>query len=281
MDDRPLFSIILPTYNRADYLRDAIDSVLRQTVSDFELIVVDDGGDSVEVPDDDRIRVIRLPANRGPAAARNAGIEAAGGRFVTFLDDDDLFTEDRLELALTALEEAPIAVCWGRFIDESKGSGRRLSGDVSQSILDGPTPTLGCCAVRREMLVPFDERWEAVEDVVWWLHMSAKAHVATSPTVGYLVRRHDGPRNRNHLTARMDENQKFLEEFEWYFAERRRASAFRLKRIGLMAHSTGDRKAAMSAFTRSWLQRPLPTTSWHIVRTMVGLSRMPSEPGGP
>lgn len=224
MSRPPLFSIILPTHNRATFLDEAIGSVLAQTVGDFELIVVDDGSAiPAIIPEDNRMRLVRLPTNRGPAAARNAGIAEARGRFLTFLDDDDLFTSDRLETALAGLEQSPISICWGNFIDQDEPNrGRVLKGHVYDSILDGPTPTLGCGAVRRDLVVPFDERWHAVEDVVWWLAMTAVAPVNTVPKVGYRVRRHQGPRNRNHLEARVEENYRFLELFDEYFSERRK-----------------------------------------------------------
>ncbi|MEM9711321.1 MAG: glycosyltransferase family 2 protein [Actinomycetota bacterium] len=268
----PLFSVILPTFDRAAYLHHAIGSVQRQTVSDFELIVVDDGGrHEVTIPDDERIRVVRLPENRGPAAARNAGLAVARGSYVTFLDDDDLFTPGRLQLALDGLERAPITVCWGRFIDGDARPGRRLDGDVSAGILDEATPTLGYAALRRDLVADFDECWQAVEDVVWWLEVAGRAPVATVESVGYLVRRHQGPRNRNHLRARIDENRRLLDELCDVFAARPRARAFRLKRIGLMAMAAGDRGAAVSAFAGSWRARRSTATAWHLVRALAGV----------
>lgn len=87
------FSIVIPTRNRGELLRRAISSVLHQSYMDYELIVVDDGSDpAVELPKDaldERIRLIRQSVAEGPAAARNAGIKCARGRYIAFLDDDD------------------------------------------------------------------------------------------------------------------------------------------------------------------------------------------------
>ncbi len=272
MTSEPLFSIILPTYDRPKYLREAIASVLGQTMTDFELLVVDDGSRvPVVVPEDPRITLVRLEVNKGPAVARNAGLDVAAGEYLTFLDDDDVFTPHRLELALPALDRCSIALCWAQFLDEEDGSGGRyLDGWVEDSILDASTPTLGCAVVRCDLAVRFDERWHAVEDLVWWLEMAGVAPVTTAPQYGYLVRRHEGPRNRNHLSARIEENLRFMEAFEPYFSAHRRSAAFRLKRIGLMARAVGDRSLARRAFLQSLGQQPELATAWHAFRTSVG-----------
>jgi|AGTN01.3.fsa_nt_gi Glycosyltransferases involved in cell wall biogenesis len=102
-------SIVLPTYNRAATLRRAIDSVLRQTHRDFELIVVDDGSTDntaliLSEIVDPRIRIIRQ-ANKGPGAARNAGIRAARYELVAFQDSDDVWFDDKLERQLAAMND--------------------------------------------------------------------------------------------------------------------------------------------------------------------------------
>jgi glycosyltransferase involved in cell wall biosynthesis len=91
---QPTFSIIIPTYNRADLIRETLDSVFAQDFTDFEVIVVDDGStdNTAEIIGSygARIRTFRQ-ANSGPGAARNLGVSAARGRYVAFLDSDDLW----------------------------------------------------------------------------------------------------------------------------------------------------------------------------------------------
>ena len=94
-------SVIMPAYNSEVYIRESIDSVLAQTFADFELIVVDDGSTDTttaiaESYSDSRIRLIRQP-NRGVSVARNTGLEASQGQFITFLDSDDLYYPDFLK----------------------------------------------------------------------------------------------------------------------------------------------------------------------------------------
>jgi glycosyltransferase involved in cell wall biosynthesis len=114
MSSRPAtFSVVIPAYNTADTLGEAIDSVLAQTRQDFEIIVVDDGSsdDTAAVAEgfgDRRIRVYRQE-NAGPSAARNRGIAEALGEYVSSLDSDDLWLPDYLAEMGRALEENPRA----------------------------------------------------------------------------------------------------------------------------------------------------------------------------
>ena len=105
-------SVILPVHNRADVLSRAIESVIGQELSEFELLVVDDGStdDSAGVADsfsDPRIRVLRLPRNRGGNVARNEGIRAASAPLLAFLDSDDRYLPDKLGYAVAEFERRP------------------------------------------------------------------------------------------------------------------------------------------------------------------------------
>jgi glycosyltransferase involved in cell wall biosynthesis len=116
--DRPLVSAIIATYNRAGLVGNAISSILAQTYSNIEIIVVDDGStdetQTVLRQFGDRLRVIRQN-NAGPGAARNRGIEAAKGQMVAFLDSDDLWTPMKIERQVKVLqmlgESVPCCVC--------------------------------------------------------------------------------------------------------------------------------------------------------------------------
>jgi glycosyltransferase involved in cell wall biosynthesis len=239
------------------FLADAIASVRAQTVTSWELVVVDNGSSMpFVVPPDDRIEVVRLPANLGPARARNVGATRARGVAIAFLDDDDQYTPERLAIAQKGLLGAPVAVCAARFLDAEPSRTRLLQGDVADVILDDLTPSLGATAVRRESFLPFDERWMAVEDIDWWWRTAQRHFVETTTDVGYLVRRHDGPRSRNDLAARLEENLAFVDEHRAWFARHRRAKAFRLRRAAALAAAGGDRARAARLLTRSLLTRP-------------------------
>jgi glycosyltransferase involved in cell wall biosynthesis len=108
----PKVSIVMPTYNRSNEIKQSIDSVLMQTYPNFELIVIDDGSSDntrevVTAIDDIRIRYIKLMQNVGGAEARNVGIREAKGEFVAFQDSDDEWTYSKLEKSIRELEKKP------------------------------------------------------------------------------------------------------------------------------------------------------------------------------
>jgi len=105
----PRVSVILPTYNRAQYIEESIRSVLDQTYTDFELIVVDDASTDqtsqiVNAMNDDRVRYVRHEQNQGPAVARNMGIEHSRGDYLTFQDDDDTWVKHKLQRQVDLLD---------------------------------------------------------------------------------------------------------------------------------------------------------------------------------
>src|SRR3954470_12436111 len=166
----PSFSVVVPTYDRPELLSAALESVRTQTIDDFECIVVDDCSPTPPVvPDDPRFRVVRTARNSGPSAAVNLGLREATGTYVIRLDDDDVFAEDRLDLARRGLARAPIAVCWAFTIGTDDVSGRQLDGNVRDVILDAITPHMGTVAMRRDLYPFLDEDFLGAEDVEWWL----------------------------------------------------------------------------------------------------------------
>jgi glycosyltransferase involved in cell wall biosynthesis len=108
----PAISVVLPVHNRADVLGRAIRSVLDQKLEAFELIIVDDGStdDSVSIArsfDDARIQIIELGQNRGGNVARNTGVRAAKATLIAFLDSDDTYLPEKLEVVAAEFEDSP------------------------------------------------------------------------------------------------------------------------------------------------------------------------------
>ncbi|XMO86578.1 glycosyltransferase family 2 protein [Algibacter sp. AS12] len=129
---QPLVSIIIPTYNRAHVINETLNSVLAQTYSNWECIVVDDGSTDTtsnllaEYCDKDlRITYYSRPKNRnkGANACRNFGFEISKGKYIQWLDSDDLMLPNKLEAQVSLLNEKTFALItstWGRFIDSKK-----------------------------------------------------------------------------------------------------------------------------------------------------------------
>lgn len=184
----PAVSVIIPTYNRAWIVKEAIDSVFAQTYRDFELIVVDDGStdDTCSVLNafGSKISVIRQ-GNQGVSAARNAGIKASNGRYIAFLDSDDCWLAEKLSVQVAFFNDRPDAmICqteetWIR-------NGLRVNPKNRHKKPSGPIfiPSLALCLVSPSaVMMPktlfktvgmFDETLPACEDYDLWLRVSCR-----------------------------------------------------------------------------------------------------------
>ncbi|MDC3257889.1 glycosyltransferase [Flavobacteriales bacterium] len=122
-----LISIIIPTYNRVSFLLDCVNSILNQTYSEFEIIIVSDGStdnskEEIAKLNDSRVKFIELDKNYGyPAKARNEGIKLSKGDFIAFCDDDDLWAEDKLKKQIEVINRDYNFVFSGyKYLDKSK-----------------------------------------------------------------------------------------------------------------------------------------------------------------
>ena len=125
-----MISVIMATYNRADTLQRAIDSVVRQSYADWELIIVDDGStdataEVLEALTDPRISILRHPRNRGMHAAKNTGLDHVRGEWFTTLDADDEMVPEALEVMLACTERTGATAITCNGLDTSTG---RFSG---------------------------------------------------------------------------------------------------------------------------------------------------------
>ena len=114
-----MVSVIIPTYNRSRTIERAIRSVLIQTYTDLEVIVVDDcstdnTADIVHCIKDDRVKYFRLECNQGACVARNVGIDMAKGDYIAFQDSDDEWMAEKLEKVLSVMEETQSDICFHR-----------------------------------------------------------------------------------------------------------------------------------------------------------------------
>ena len=161
----PTVSIIIPTYNRCQMVGRAINSVIQQTYTNFECIVVDDAStdDTKQVVtsiNDSRIIYLRNETNKHVSAARNIGIKHAKGKLIAFLDDDDIWLSKKLEKQVLLMQSLPknfgMVYCWYDYYDENEIIIRqhhpKVRGDVFRYVLDR-VGIGGCCSllVRREI----------------------------------------------------------------------------------------------------------------------------------
>lgn len=123
----PLVSVIMPVYNDEKYVRIAIESILKQTLEDFELIIVNDGStdmtrEVIAQITDSRIKLIDNNENRGRPYARNCGLEIAKGKYIAVMDADDIALPDRLSEQYRYMEDHPEIACCGTLIKILKGN---------------------------------------------------------------------------------------------------------------------------------------------------------------
>jgi len=268
----PAFSVIIPTYGRPAFLADALQSVAQQTVDSLEIIVVDDASpDPVVLPPRTAATLIRAQTNGGAASARNIGATAAGGDALAFLDDDDTWLPTRLEDAARALDRAPIGVVG------QGGHTRILHGNVHHEILDAMTPSLGATTIRRERWIALDESYRSCEDLVWWLKVTPNNELHTVDRQGLSVRRHTGERAGYGAEQRIADSYRLLDEFDDYFREHPRATAFRLRRIGIMYRSLGHHGEARAAHLKALRTQPNLREAGHLLRNF----RRPTRPRDP
>jgi glycosyltransferase involved in cell wall biosynthesis len=184
----PLVSVIVPTHNRSSFVLEAVDSVFKQTFKDFELIVVDDGstdGTEKALTQYQGRFIYHLQGNQGVSAARNRGIQTARGKWIAFLDDDDLWLPEKLETQTHFFSQNPKAmICqteeiWirnDRRVNPRKRH-QKFSGDIFAPSLLLCLVSPSAVMIKRELFEQvgcFDETLPACEDYDLWLRISTQ-----------------------------------------------------------------------------------------------------------
>lgn len=195
-------------YNRADFIGEAVDSILAQTFTDFEIVVVDDGStdnsrELVQAYTDARVHMVCNGENRGLSASRNHGISVAQGEYVAFLDSDDRATSDRLEHQVAFLDANPdIAAvgAWMRWINadgSDTGKTKRKAGSSDQiaaEMLFRAGLEVSASTARTDIMraIPHREEFVRGSDYDLWARVGAKHKLATLPRVLLERRLHPG-----------------------------------------------------------------------------------------
>lgn len=201
----PFLSVVIPVFNRRELLRRAIQSVLKQTFKDFELIVVDDGStDGVEGLDELRepgVKFLRLEENGGVSRARNRGVELSGGEWICFLDSDDLWMPRKLEKQVRwtksnpdfrILQSKEIWIRNGKRVNPPS-THEKSAGDLFEASLDRCMITPSSVMMQRSLFEEcgrFDESLPACEDYDLWLRISCRYPVGLVNE--YLLYRYGG-----------------------------------------------------------------------------------------
>jgi len=253
----PLVTIVIPVLNREDLLPDAIRSVIEQTHSNWELFVVDDGStdQTVEIArsfSDPRINVMVLPHNGNIGLLRNIGAQAGTGKWITFLDSDDLWVPNRIEVQVKALEKE--SKLWGfgahQVIDE-KGTPFRLqqrqekaaSGWVTRDLITCRTSaSIGSIMVERglfESVCGFSCDPELLfrEDYELAIRLSASGEALATNEVLVLVREHRN-RSTHHFDGGHLRTAQTCEHLIHYFEEEEYRQLLRKKKAYHLAEAS-------------------------------------------
>jgi glycosyltransferase involved in cell wall biosynthesis len=267
--EAPLVSVIIPTRNRALLLARTLTTVLAQRLVPLEVIVVDDASTDVTPVllrhvGDDRLRTIRRPGRRGVAAARNTGVAAATGRWVAFLDDDDLWAPDKLRYQVDALLAHPgmrwavdAAVVVDGDLRVIGGQPAPVQSDLSSSLLAANVVPGGASGVvaERELVQGvggFDTRLSLLADWDLWTRLALCSPAIAVPEPLHAYRVH-----ASSMSARNRNGEDELRIVEAKYACERRERGVALARQAFdfwLADSRqrgGRRLAAADAYVRS------------------------------
>lgn len=275
----PAVSIVIPAFNASWCIRRAVDSVLAQTFTDFELIVVDDGStdETAEILRSygDALRVVSQP-NGGMSCARNAGIRIARGRYIAFLDADDRWLPAKLERQVKLLDDRPaLAFCaatatledpdgnvlgaWG-----CSGSGTASVADVfaAHALIAGGASSV---LARRDLvgtLGGFDETLFGAEDTDLWIRLAALGHFACIPEALVVVLKRPGSASRNRQRMRagalaMTHKNRHLLPADKQGGYWRAVYAGTLCDYAKWAYRDGDRRMALADLARAFAHAPL------------------------
>lgn len=222
-EETPTVSVIIPTYNRANMVSRAIQSVLEQTYEDFELIVVDDAStdnteDVVKGFNDSKIKYLRHDENKGGSVARNTGIRHSVGKFLSFLDDDDEFLPDHLTILVETIKGLGSEwgiVYGGKIAVDGNNSSKiypKWKGEVSDKILVYGSVGIPTALIRRscfEIVGLFDESFPRHQD--WEMYVRLAKRYKFFPVNDATVRVYSSspPSLKNVLYSK----QLFLEKF--------------------------------------------------------------------
>lgn len=276
MSAPPLFSVIIPTYNRADLVMNTIRSICKQSFRDFELIVIDDGStdntdELIKTIDDSRIKYFKK-SNGGVSSARNFGIQKSSGTFINFFDSDDLAYPNHLQAAWEFILKKPEAKVvlfdfeWGDAERENVKEVLMRYDNPNAAILKSNYPSTNCVFLHRSVFekLRFNELLTIGEDWDFWLKTSVRfkfylAQIKTS----YFVDHKDRSVRNFDLANRMSQKELLLtslKEDPLFFATHKsklsKINAHMLSYIAIHGAIEGKKGFVLHLFLQSILQDP-------------------------
>ena len=281
----PKVSVIIPTHNRAEFLRSAITSVLHQTFQDFEIVIVDDASkdhtqEVIAHFNDARIKVIHNQVSKGDAGARNIGVVNSNCEYVAFLDDDDEWLPEKLKIQICLLDNSPPevgGVCTGCFTIE-KASGRVLSihNPERSDIFKGNFITTSSILLRRKCFEKchlFDESMPTSSDYDMWIRISKKFsfEIVKIPLVKYHI-------NENSLTFNYEKmirgREILFEKYDKFFKRYPKEYGKEYLHLGILYCYEGEVQKGMRAFSKAIRMNPFDIRNYfNVSLSLLGAER--------
>jgi len=268
MSEKPTVSVLIPTYNRPEFLKGAIQTVLHQTYTDLEVIIVDDGSETdyaretVGEYGDAAVRLVEHEENRGLSAARNTGIEHSQGKYIALLDDDDRWHEQKLDRQVAVLESNPdvglVTCCLvsvspeGEILrcEESKPSGDLSKTIFRKNVIGTPSRVL----IRSECFEEvgtFDEELPTKQDWELYIRICQKWRVCCLEEVLCFRTVHESMSSDSSDAERdlMRIRERYREEIKACGMWDESMAAYH-KKVGVTYLFAGDREAGKSHLRR-------------------------------
>lgn len=282
----PFFSVVITTYKRPDFLKRALESVVRQDFSDFEIWVIDDdpaGADTggvdavVEQYSNPAIRLVRHPQNRGTSGARNTGLQVARGQYIVFLDDDDEIAPTFLSRAYGALCNAPKSVGFafvGRKVFQWDGEKYVVINEYAfnyqgEVVLPGKTyleRTIGggsgliLSAECARTIQHFNTDLAAEEDIEFLLRAALHFDYLVISDYLHFVYNHPAPQATKNLRKVVEGKEYITNTYHSHFSDR--VLAVRYRHTARLYAMLGETSASRGAMKRALRHAPLDYRNW-------------------
>lgn len=251
-------SVVIPVYNREKTISYCLESVLKQTFPAFEIIVIDDNStdDTVKIVKsitDKRIHLITMPSNKGAQAARNMGIKLATGNYIAFLDSDDEWLPEKLEVQvreIVNLKKPCIVHCDAWVVIEEKNEKKlfnvhKLNGYIYKELLTGPGPLYSCLLAPKECFEKIGFLDENVPSYQEWDTSIALARLyefifIDKPLIIYHL--HEGETISKDIVKEADGWRYIVEKYKDAITNNigKRALAKHYSQIGMLYYKAGD-----------------------------------------
>jgi glycosyltransferase involved in cell wall biosynthesis len=281
----PKISVIIPTHNRAEFLRSAITSVLNQTFQDFEIVIIDDASkdhtrEVIAAFNDARIKVIHSQVSKGDAGARNIGIMNSNCEYIAFLDDDDEWLPEKLKIQTYLLDNSlpEVGSVYTGYFTIQKASRRVLSvsNPEMKDFSKGNYITTSSILLRRECFENcglFDESMPTSSDCDMWIRISNKYSFKfiKDPLVNYFI-------HENRLTFNYEKmiigREIFLKKHEDFFKKNTKEYSNQYLYLGVLYCYDGEIQKGRKAFSKAISMNPFEVRNYfNFILSLLGAER--------